>query len=131
MVTRSRWLYTTTAWASNRAIYRENCSRSESRQPNEESPSSWRNLSSPHRSQGSPRVEDCRNGTDRATEQNGPGKRCHHATQMERTIFIIFLDAYRMLYLSNLSLDSALSWFISENTTRGAKQNIEKVGGGD
>ena len=39
-VTRSRWLYTTTARASNRAIYRENCGRRESRQPDEESPSS-------------------------------------------------------------------------------------------
>ena len=68
-VTRSRWLYTTTARSSNRAIYRENCSRRESRQPDEESPSSYRNLSHLRRSQGSPGVEDRRNKTDRATER--------------------------------------------------------------
>ena len=44
----------------------------ESRQPDEISPSSWRNLSSRSLPQGSLGVEDSRNGTDRATERSGP-----------------------------------------------------------
>ena len=106
-VTRSRWLYTTTARSSNRAIYRENCSRRESRQPDEESSSSYRNLSSLRRSQGSPGVEDRRNKTDRATERtverNGTdrftpfvGKRCRRATQTERTN--VWTRIYRIVY---------------------------------
>ena len=82
----------------------------ESRQPDEVSPSSERNLSSRGRSQGSLGVENSQNGTDRATEQSGPcngtkqtverngtdcftpflGKRCRHATQMERTVLRTF-----------------------------------------
>ena len=68
------------------------------------------NVSSRGRSQGSLGVENHRNGTDRATERSGPcngtkrtverngtdrfmpflGKRCRHATQTERTVFITF-----------------------------------------
>ena len=55
-------------------------------------------LSCRRRSQGSPALEDRRNGTDRATERtverNGTdlltpflGKRCRCATQTERTVF--------------------------------------------
>ena len=59
------------------------------------------NRASQGRSQGSPGVEDRRNGTDRATERSGPwngtdhftsflGKRCRRATQTERTVFRTF-----------------------------------------
>ena len=65
------WI-TRAARASNRAIYRENCSRRVSRQPNEELPSSLRNLLSQRRSQGNLVVEDSRSETDRATERNEP-----------------------------------------------------------
>ena len=54
------------------SIYRENCSRMESRQLEEVLPSSSPNLSSRGQSQGSPGVEDRRNGTYRAMERSGP-----------------------------------------------------------
>ena len=71
----------------------ENFSRRESRQPNKKSPSSQRNLSSWRRSQGSPGVENRRNGLWNATERTVFRKTLSPCNaKRERTVFRTFLD---------------------------------------
>ena len=65
-------LLSTTAHHIKQADISRKLQQEESRQPDEVSPSSWRNLSSQARSQGSLGVENSQNGTDRATERSGP-----------------------------------------------------------
>ena len=68
------------------------CSKMKSRQPDGESPSSLRNLSSRCRSQGSPGIEGRRNEMDRATERTVERNGTERTVELNKTEhFTLFL----------------------------------------